>query len=111
MVSVWVDQGIMSKVQRNKLVFIETRDSGEITLALRNYFQVMQYVATLLPLHPQTSSSSSSSPSWQACDNGRGAVLLAIARGKVSEGVDFGRLLPQAHRATQYADSAKSVLL
>ena len=27
----------------------------------------------------------------QACDNGRGAVLLAIARGKVSEGVDFGR--------------------
>ena len=27
----------------------------------------------------------------QACDNGRGAVLLAIARGKVSEGIDFGR--------------------
>ena len=28
----------------------------------------------------------------QACDNGRGAVLLAIARGKVSEGVDFCEL-------------------
>ena len=26
----------------------------------------------------------------QACDNGRGAILLGIARGKVSEGVDFG---------------------
>lgn len=25
----------------------------------------------------------------QACDNGRGAVLLAVARGKVSEGIDF----------------------
>lgn len=25
----------------------------------------------------------------QACDRGRGAVLLAVARGKVSEGVDF----------------------
>jgi len=25
----------------------------------------------------------------QACDCGRGAVLLAVARGKVSEGVDF----------------------
>jgi DNA excision repair protein ERCC-2 len=25
----------------------------------------------------------------QACENGRGAVLLAVARGKVSEGVDF----------------------
>lgn len=27
--------------------------------------------------------------SFQACDCGRGAVLLAVARGKVSEGVDF----------------------
>ena len=53
----------MSTIQRYKLVFIETRDSGEISLALSNYFT--------------------------ACDNGRGAVLLAIARGKVSEGVDF----------------------
>ena len=25
----------------------------------------------------------------QACDNGRGAVLLSVARGKVSEGLDF----------------------
>lgn len=63
MVSAWVEQGIMSVIQRHKLVFLETRDSGEISLALGNYFS--------------------------ACDNGRGAVLLAIARGKVSEGVDF----------------------
>jgi hypothetical protein len=26
---------------------------------------------------------------YQACDNGRGAVLLSVARGKVSEGIDF----------------------
>lgn len=25
----------------------------------------------------------------QACDNGRGAVLLSVARGRVSEGIDF----------------------
>ena|ERR1700722_8609727 len=25
----------------------------------------------------------------QACDNGRGAILLSVARGKVSEGIDF----------------------
>jgi len=25
----------------------------------------------------------------KACDNGRGAVFFSIARGKVSEGVDF----------------------
>ena len=28
-------------------------------------------------------------PYLQACDNGRGAVLLSVARGKVSEGIDF----------------------
>ena len=46
-----------------KLIFIETPDSGETSLALENY--------------------------RLACDNGRGAVLLCVARGKVSEGVDF----------------------
>ena len=30
----------MSSVQRNKLVFIETRDAGEVSLALTNYFAV-----------------------------------------------------------------------
>lgn len=38
--SSWIDQNIMSRIQRNKLVFIETRDSGEISLALSNYFAV-----------------------------------------------------------------------
>lgn len=26
---------------------------------------------------------------FQACDRGRGGLLLAVARGKVSEGIDF----------------------
>jgi len=25
----------------------------------------------------------------KACNNGRGAVMLSVARGKVSEGIDF----------------------
>ena len=29
----------------------------------------------------------------QACDSGRGAVLMSVARGKVSEGIDFGMFL------------------
>lgn len=37
MVSSWVDQGIMNKVQSNKLVFIETQDFVETSLALQNY--------------------------------------------------------------------------
>jgi len=36
-VSSWVDQGIMNKVQSNKLVFIETQDFIETSLALQNY--------------------------------------------------------------------------
>ena len=82
-VTSWVDHGIMSKVQRNKLIFIETRDRGEISMALHNYFKAwdIDRFDWLSPhlLHTQ------------ACDNGRGAVLLGIARGKVSEGVDFGK--------------------
>ena len=83
--SAWVDQNIMSRIQRNKLVFIETRDSGEISLALKNYFAVSYKHHTHTPAYDIASLS-------QACDNGRGAVLLAIARGKVSEGVDFGKM-------------------
>jgi Rad3-related DNA helicase len=29
----------------------------------------------------------------QACNNGRGAVLLSVARGKVSEGIDFDQFV------------------
>ena len=31
--------------------------------------------------------------SGQACENGRGAILLSVARGKVSEGIDFGNII------------------
>ena len=50
MVSAWVDQNIMNRIQRNKLVFIETRDSGEISLALKNYFAVSQIQQTAVTL-------------------------------------------------------------
>lgn len=51
-------------------MFIETQDSAETSLALINYIK--------------------------ACENGRGAVLLSVARGKVSEGVDFDHHLGRA---------------
>jgi DNA excision repair protein ERCC-2 len=53
----------LAKVLENKLIYIETPDNLETSLALENY--------------------------KRACDNGRGAVFFSIARGKVSEGVDF----------------------
>ncbi|CAG5118386.1 unnamed protein product, partial [Candidula unifasciata] len=62
-VAAWYEQGIIDQIQKHKLLFIETQDAAETSLALLNY--------------------------QKACENGRGAVLLSVARGKVSEGIDF----------------------
>ncbi|CAJ0765692.1 7523_t:CDS:2, partial [Entrophospora sp. SA101] len=62
-VAMWNDMGILNEALKNKLIFIETPDAIETSLALENY--------------------------RKACDNGRGAILLSVARGKVSEGIDF----------------------
>jgi DNA excision repair protein ERCC-2 len=62
-VSAWNDLGMLQDVLQHKLIFIETPDASETSLAISNF--------------------------RLACDNGRGACLLAVARGKVSEGVDF----------------------
>ncbi|KAG4070504.1 hypothetical protein HA402_005736 [Bradysia odoriphaga] len=69
-VASWYDQGIVDTLLRYKLLFIETQDNAETSYALMNYIK--------------------------ACDCGRGAVLLAVARGKVSEGVDFDHHLGRA---------------
>ncbi len=61
----WDKMKILSKILQYKLIFIETKDVVETTLALDNY--------------------------KRACDNGRGAVFLSVARGKVAEGIDFDR--------------------
>ena len=63
MIVQWNNMKTLSKVLENKLIYIETPDNLETSLALENY--------------------------KKACDNGRGAVFFSIARGKVSEGVDF----------------------
>ena len=64
-VSAWQSMGILEELMEHKLVFIETQDVVETTLALDNY--------------------------RRACDCGRGAVFLSVARGKVAEGIDFDR--------------------
>lgn len=69
-VAAWYEQGIINQIQKHKLLFLETKDSAETSLALLNYIK--------------------------ACENGRGAVLLSVARGKVSEGVDFDHHLGRA---------------
>jgi DNA excision repair protein ERCC-2 len=64
-VSEWFKLQILDRVLDHKLLFIETKDIVETTLALDNF--------------------------RRACDCGRGAIFLSVARGKVSEGIDFDR--------------------
>ena len=56
-ISEWDAMGVLNSVTKYKLVFIETKDVVETTMALDNY--------------------------RRACDSGRGAVFLSVARGKV----------------------------
>lgn len=62
-ISMWQGMGVLDQVWRSKLILVETPDSQETSLALETY--------------------------RTACSNGRGAILLCVARGKVSEGIDF----------------------
>lgn len=82
-VSLWQETGVLASVLRHKLLFIETPDGLETSVALDNY--------------------------RRACDNGRGAVLLSVARGKVSEGIDFtghyGRAVIMFGIPYQYTES------
>eukprot|EP01048_Picozoa_sp_COSAG05_P018601 COSAG05_NODE_2747_length_2692_cov_3.072889_4_plen_186_part_01 len=68
MIAFWNSDGhggtsTLAKVLEHKLIFIETPDMVESSLALRNF--------------------------RRACDSGRGAVFMSVARGKVAEGVNF----------------------
>jgi DNA excision repair protein ERCC-2 len=62
-VSMWNEMGILSQLLKYKLLFVETNDLTETSLALDNY--------------------------KRACDSGRGGIFFSVARGKVSEGIDF----------------------
>eukprot|EP00388_Colpodella_angusta_P019166 GDKJ01047921.1.p1 GENE.GDKJ01047921.1~~GDKJ01047921.1.p1 ORF type:complete len:278 (-),score=19.06 GDKJ01047921.1:59-841(-) len=53
----------MKKLAQHKLIFIETQGVQETETALQHY--------------------------RRACDIGRGAIFMSIARGKISEGIDF----------------------
>ena len=82
-VALWTEQRIIDKLLQYKLVFVETPDALETSFALENY--------------------------KRACDHGRGAVLLSVARGKVAEGIDFennyGRAVLMFGIPYQYTES------
>ncbi|GME79822.1 unnamed protein product [[Candida] boidinii] len=82
-ISMWQTMGILDEVWKYKLILVETPDAQETALALETY--------------------------RKACSNGRGAVLLSVARGKVSEGIDFdhhyGRTVLMIGIPFQYTES------
>lgn len=82
-ISMWQTMGILDEVWKYKLILVETPDAQETSLALETY--------------------------RKACSNGRGAILLSVARGKVSEGIDFdhhyGRTVLMIGIPFQYTES------
>lgn len=82
-ISMWQTMGVLDEVWKHKLILVETPDAQETSLALETY--------------------------RKACSNGRGAVLLSVARGKVSEGIDFdhhyGRTVLMIGIPFQYTES------
>ncbi|KAK0420877.1 hypothetical protein QR680_014941 [Steinernema hermaphroditum] len=64
------DQRLIDELMKHKLLFIETTDAYETSVTLQKYVD--------------------------ACENGRGAILFSVARGKVSEGIDFSHHLGRA---------------
>ncbi|KAK0420871.1 hypothetical protein QR680_014938 [Steinernema hermaphroditum] len=55
-VSTWYDQRLIDELMKHKLLFIETTDAYETSVTLQKYVD--------------------------ACENGRGAILFSVARGK-----------------------------
>ncbi|KAK9466326.1 hypothetical protein V1512DRAFT_209188 [Lipomyces arxii] len=82
-ISMWQTMGVLDEVWKYKLILVETPDSQETSLALEAF--------------------------RTACCNGRGAALLCVARGKVSEGIDFdhhyGRTVIMIGVPFQYTES------
>jgi DNA excision repair protein ERCC-2 len=82
-VATWNEIGLLQEAWKHKLIFVETPDATETSIALENY--------------------------RAACNNGRGAILLSVARGKVSEGIDFdhnyGRAVLMFGIPYQYTES------
>ena len=61
----WYGSGFLQELAKHKLIFVETQGVHETSVALANY--------------------------RRACDIGRGAIFMSIARGKIAEGIDFDR--------------------
>ncbi|EHA50547.1 DNA-dependent ATPase of the nucleotide excision repair factor 4 complex [Pyricularia oryzae] len=62
-ISMWQGMKILDEIWKYKLILVETPDAQETAVALETY--------------------------RTACCNGTGAIMLCVARGKVSEGIDF----------------------
>jgi DNA excision repair protein ERCC-2 len=63
-VTMWNEMGLLESMRKSKLVLIETPSVRETAIALNNY--------------------------RRACDSGRGAIFLTVARSQIAESVHFG---------------------
>lgn len=70
---------MIDELVKLKLLFIETTDALETSVALEKYVE--------------------------ACNCGRGAILFSVARGKVSEGIDFTHHLGKVSYTTRLKEN------
>ncbi|BFU25795.1 DNA repair helicase putative [Entamoeba histolytica] len=69
-ISYWDEMKIIESIYSNKLIFVESNDSEETSLAFQNY--------------------------RLACHTGKGAILFCVTRGRLSEGINFTNHLARA---------------
>ncbi|RZF47024.1 hypothetical protein LSTR_LSTR013815 [Laodelphax striatellus] len=65
-VSYWQEHGLWSKIQCNKPIFVEPHQKDALSEVMKQYYEAVD-----------------------SQESTRGAMLLAVCRGKVSEGLDF----------------------
>ncbi|EDR29430.1 DNA repair helicase rad3/xp-D, putative [Entamoeba dispar SAW760] len=69
-ISYWDEMKIIESIYLNKLIFVESNDGEETSLAFQNY--------------------------RLACHTGKGAILFCVTRGRLSEGINFTNHLARA---------------
>ncbi len=89
----WNEIKILDQISEYKLLFIESKDVAQTSIVKKLFNQIFCFFFIFIfPIifydipHFLTQSLTHFR---RACDCGRGAVFLSIARGKVAEGIDF----------------------
>ncbi|XP_046655149.1 Fanconi anemia group J protein homolog [Daphnia pulicaria] len=90
LVTRWQDTGLWQHLSNYKTIVCESRDSRDFEETLKSFYSAIEdSVNALSCLDLDGSGDGSECPSKKTGDVPSGALMLAVCRGKVSEGLDF----------------------